>query len=63
MNREMEAPADAPTASELSHIDSATSCVHSRIIDDVLTRNGKRTGKVRCCECKAIIDDPYQGLK
>ena len=63
MTREMEVPADIPTASECSHSDSATSCAHSRLIDDVLTRNGKRTGKVRCCECKTIFDDPYQGHK
>ena len=38
-------------------------CVHQRLIDDVLTRGGKRTGKVRCLECGTIFDDPYQGLK
>jgi hypothetical protein len=38
-------------------------CVYQRIIDDVLTRGGKRTGKVRCLECGIIFDDPYQGLK
>ncbi|MDF0664737.1 MAG: hypothetical protein P0119_01550 [Nitrospira sp.] len=38
-------------------------CTHQRLIDDVLTRGGKRTGKVRCLECRAIFDDPYQGLK
>ncbi|MBS0183182.1 MAG: hypothetical protein JSS39_12335 [Nitrospira sp.] len=37
-------------------------CTHQRLIDDVLTRSGKRTGKVRCLECRAIFDDPYQGL-
>ncbi len=38
-------------------------CVHQRLIDDVLTRGGKRTGKVRCLECGTIFDDPYQGSK
>jgi hypothetical protein len=38
-------------------------CTHQRLIDDVLTRGGKRTGKVRCLECGTIFDDPYQGLK
>ena len=37
-------------------------CVHGRMIDEVRTRGGKRTGKVRCLECQSIIDDPYQGL-
>ena len=40
-----------------------TRCTHQRLIDDVLTRSGKRTGKVRCLECWIIFDDPYQGLK
>lgn len=38
-------------------------CIHGRAIDDVLTRGKKRTGKVRCLECGAIFDDPYQGSK
>jgi len=38
-------------------------CAHQRMIDDVLTRGGKRTGKVRCLECGAVFDDPYQGSK
>lgn len=40
-----------------------TRCTHQRVIDDVLTRGGKRTGKVRCLECGTIFDDPYQGSK
>lgn len=39
------------------------SCVHGRMIDEVRTRGGKRTGKVRCLECQAVIDDPYLGTK
>lgn len=38
-------------------------CTHQRLIDDVLTRAGKRSGKVRCVECRVIFDDPYEGLK
>lgn len=38
-------------------------CAHGRLIDEVRTRGGKRTGKVRCLECLAVIDDPYQGMK
>ncbi|MGE3976604.1 MAG: hypothetical protein AB7F94_03365 [Nitrospira sp.] len=41
----------------------ATACAHQRLIDDILTRGGKRTGKVRCLECRAIFDDPYKGFK
>lgn len=40
-----------------------TTCTHGRAIDDVLTKTGKRTGQVRCLECGAIFDDPYQGIR
>ena len=43
----------------VNHTTIANGCTHSRIIDDVLTRSKKRTGKVRCLECGAIFDDPY----
>jgi hypothetical protein len=37
-----------------------SACAHQRLIDDILTRGGKRTGKVRCLECGTEIDDPYR---
>lgn len=40
-----------------------TTCAHGRLIDDVLTDEGQRTGRVRCLECLAVIDDPYGGTK
>ena len=46
-----------------SRTTSTNPCVHGRAIDDVLTRGKKRTGKVRCLECQAIFDDPYQKHK
>lgn len=42
---------------------STNPCAHGRVIDDVLTRGKKRTGKVRCLECGTIFDDPYHGQK
>ena len=45
-----------------TRIEEAT-CAHQRIIDDILTKGGKRTGKVRCLECRTIFDDPYKGFK
>lgn len=45
------------------HLVPEQSCAHGRLIDEVRTRGGKRTGKVRCLECQTIIDDPYQGTK
>lgn len=38
-------------------------CKHGRLIDNILTRGGKITGKVRCLECGAVIDDPYFSRK
>lgn len=38
-------------------------CMHQRMIDDVLTRDGRPTGKVRCLECEAIFDDPYKSKR
>lgn len=40
-----------------------TVCAHQRFIDDILTKSGKRTGKVRCLECLTVFDDPYKGSK
>ena len=40
-----------------------TACAHQRLIDDILTKTGKRTGKVRCLECRTIFDDPYKDFK
>lgn len=48
------------TGRNSSKTTSNACCTHQRIIDDVLTRGGKRTGKVRCLECGAIFDDPYR---
>lgn len=37
---------------------STRCCAHSRMIADVLTSQGLKTGKVRCIECGALFDDP-----
>lgn len=51
------------TGRKSSRTISNACCAHQRLIDDVLTKGGKRTGKVRCLECGTIFDDPYQGSK
>lgn len=38
-------------------------CTHSRIIDDVLTPTGLKTGQVRCLECCAVFDDPAASVQ
>ena len=36
-------------------------CTHSRMIDDVYDQDGARTGKMRCSECFAILDNLLKG--
>lgn len=59
----METQSIPETGRNPSRASSNVCCTHQRIIDDVLSRGGKRTGKVRCLECGTIFDDPYQGSK
>lgn len=33
-------------------------CMHSRIIDHVITPTGLQTGQIRCLECCAVFNDP-----
>lgn len=42
---------------------SMTHCIHGRMIEDILTREGKRSGKVRCLECGTTFDDPFSEKK
>lgn len=57
----MELTMESATVQPASRTTPTNPCTHSRAIDDVLTRGKKRTGKVRCLECQAVIDDPYKG--
>lgn len=59
----METQSIPETGRNFSTAISNACCTHQRLIDDVLSRSGKRTGKVRCLECGTIFDDPYQGSK
>lgn len=59
----MEAHMVQEIGQKSSRTTTTSFCTHQRIIDDVLTRTGKRTGKVRCLECGTIFDDPYQGWR
>jgi hypothetical protein len=55
----VEAPMEPQTMQTPTRTAPQKHCTHSRLVDDVRTSSGKRTGKVRCLECGAIIDDPY----
>lgn len=63
MEDTMELLAESVTVQPASRTTPTNPCTHSRAIDDVLTRGKKRSGKVRCLECQAIFDDPYEGNK
>ena len=66
-SRTVSAPLEKRMASMTTQQGSSgtlvTTCSHSRLIDNVLTRDGKWTGKVVCRECGVKFDDPYRGLK
>lgn len=59
----LEGGIESMTTQERSHGVIRKTCNHSRLIDNVLTREGNRTGKVRCQECGVTFDDPYRGVK
>ncbi len=59
----METQLIQETGQKSNRVGSNGCCTHQRLIDDVLTKGGKRTGKVRCLECGIIFDDPYQDSK
>lgn len=42
-----------------SHNAPKTSCTHSRLVDDVLSTKGAKTGHLICLECKAVFPDPH----
>lgn len=51
------------TSQSPANAEALKTCTHSRLIDNVVTKAGKWTGKVKCRECGARFDDPYRGLK
>ena len=59
----MATPVIQDTEEETSIDDARMVCGHQRLIDDIRTKDGKPTGKVRCLECLAVFDDPYNGRK
>lgn len=63
MSRWTEVRMEPRMGLDTSKVTPTNTCAHERVIDDVLTRQGKRTGKVRCLECGVVFDDPYRGQK
>ena len=48
-----------PITNSIRLANTKVTCIHRRVIDDVLTEEGDKTGTVRCLECLAIIPDPH----
>ena len=46
-----------PKATRLQPL-AKTSCIHNRLVDDVLTKEGNKTGQLICIECRAVFLDP-----
>lgn len=50
-------PAQTPTA----RTGNIQPCTHNRIVDEVRTLSGAKTGQLICIECLAVFPDPlYQ---
>lgn len=59
----MEPPVDLQSPELRPGLTPKTTCTHARLIDSILTERGTSTGKVRCVECGAVIDDPHHSLR
>lgn len=58
-SEETEVSMETQAVQEPKRVVSVAGCAHERLIDEILTQDGKRTGKVRCRECGTTFDDPY----
>jgi hypothetical protein len=58
-SQETDVSREALRVQEAKRLTPTSSCVHQRLIGDVLTKHGKRTGRVRCIECGVEFPDPY----
>jgi hypothetical protein len=51
----------APTQKNTARTTTVTPCTHGRLVDEVRTMNGGKTGQLICIECLAVFPDPlYQ---
>ncbi|MDK2745096.1 MAG: hypothetical protein NDI90_19785 [Nitrospira sp. BO4] len=41
-----------------SSLKERTACTHSRAVDEVRSRDGSKSGQLRCLECQATFPDP-----
>jgi hypothetical protein len=62
-SQETEVSREILRVQEAKGLTPTSSCVHQRLIGDVLTKQGNRTGRVRCIECGVEFPDPYKCLK
>ena len=53
---------DSQIVQDASPAESKPFCAHQRLIDNIRTRSGRLTGKVRCLECGTVFDDPTRRM-
>lgn len=59
MTKELSMFSTLHTPPQFQASSKPTHCyAHSRMIADVLTPQGLKTGKIRCLECDSVFDDP-----
>jgi hypothetical protein len=63
MQDDIASEGDCTGSQEANRLAPTSTCFHQRLIDDVLTKHGKWTGRVRCIECGVEFPDPCQGQK
>lgn len=62
MEKEGPMPVILPSQEQMPPaLTSMSVCMHRRIIEDVRTSRGVKTGKVRCLECGIIFSGPDIG--
>ena len=59
----MEPQLDSQRLEPRNALTPQKACVHGRLIDTILTECGTPTGKVRCVECGAVIEDPHHSQR
>ena len=59
----MEPQSDRQNVEQKNMRTPKTTCAHGRLVDAIRTERGTRTGKVRCLECGAIIQDPHHSQR
>lgn len=47
-----------PSQETIVRTKATAPCTHNRLVDEVLSANGAKTGRLLCMECQAEFPDP-----